>query len=219
MARDPWYIERIEPMRLPASHGQLREHVARYVLAGELLRGRVLDAGSGTGYGALMLAARPEIREVVAVDRDARAIRWGRRFYAAPNVRHLQGDLLAPALAHLGLFDGIACLEVLEHLPQPEILLRRLDHCLAPGGRLLVSTPLGKGRAVPSSQPFHCFQLNRAELEAMLKPRFEVTLFGQKGVTIELMRPGQRYFLMLALCRSRSEPQTSGTSPWRATSS
>jgi len=103
----------------------------------------------------------------------------------------------------LGLFDGIACFEVLEHLPRPERLLEMLDLCLADKGRLLISTPLGKGRQVPSGQPGHYFQLRRHEFEQMLKPRFSFRLYGQKGETIEEWQRGHRYFLMLALCRSR----------------
>jgi SAM-dependent methyltransferase len=38
-------------------------------------------------------------------------------------------------------FDGITCLEVVEHLPDPVITLRHLSARLAPGGWLFVTTP------------------------------------------------------------------------------
>jgi 2-polyprenyl-3-methyl-5-hydroxy-6-metoxy-1,4-benzoquinol methylase len=203
VARDPWYRERLEPLHHRLAHGGLREHFARYRFAAELLAGRVLDAGCGTGYGAAMLAAAPRVTEVLGVDGDARAIRHAERYYAGADTRFRRLDLLDPSLSLLGTFDGIACLEVLEHLTEPERLLEALDLALAPGGRLLVSTPLGRGRFAPTQQPGHQFQLRRAEFEALLRSRFTFRLFGQKGEGIESWRPGGRYFLMLALCRAR----------------
>ncbi len=190
-------------MRVRLTHGQLREHLARYRFAAAMLGGRVLDAGCGSGYGTALLAAAPQIGRVVGVDRDARAVAQAEKSYAGPEVSFERRDLLGPALVSLAPFEGIACLEVLEHLPEPELLLQRLDHCLAAGGRLLISTPLGQGRDRPTAQPFHYFQLRRSEFERLLRPRFDFALFGQKGEMIERWRPGGRYFLMLALCRPR----------------
>jgi len=205
MSRDAWFRERLEPMCHRRDHGQVREHVARYRFAADRLRGRVLDAGCGTGYGSILLREGSRVRDVVGVDRDARAIAWARRYYGARDIAHVCRDLLSPSLAGLGPFDGIACLEVLEHLPEPERLLQRLDHVLAPGGRLVVSTPLGRGREVETRQPFHCFQLRRDEFARMLGARFDVVLYGQKGIAIESWRRGGRYFLMIGVCRSRTE--------------
>lgn len=207
MAQDPWFTERIEPMHRRLTHGWIREHLARYAFAAELLRGRILDAGCGTGYGTLMLASQAGVREVVGVEADARAVAWARRYYGDPRVRYVHEDLLSSRLHGLGRFDAIACLEVLEHLPDPERLLRQLDLCLAPGGCLLVSTPVGRGRGQPTQQPHHYFQLRREEFEAMLRSRFRYTLFGQRALHIEAWRPAHRYFLMLARCRSRFETE------------
>jgi 2-polyprenyl-3-methyl-5-hydroxy-6-metoxy-1,4-benzoquinol methylase len=205
MAKDPWSRERIDPLGLCGRHGTLREHLARYRFAAEVLAGRVLDAGCGTGYGSAILAESDRIREVVGLDCDARAIAHARRYYRSPRIEFMRADLLDPAVRAREAFDGIACLEVLEHLDEPERLLAALDVCLAPGGRLLLSTPLGRGRGFPAQQPGHRFQLRRAEFTAMLSARFGFRLYGQKGEGIELWRPGGRYFLMLACCRSRTD--------------
>jgi 2-polyprenyl-3-methyl-5-hydroxy-6-metoxy-1,4-benzoquinol methylase len=213
MARDPWLLERIEPMRLGLRHGRSREHVARYRFAAERVRGRVLDAGCGSGYGSLMLAAAPMVREVVGIDRDARSLAWARRFYGGPRVRYEQAELGDGRLARLGRFDAVVCLEVLEHLHDPEGLLARLDGLLAPGGALIVSTPLGAGRAAATRQPHHAFQLRREEFTALLRPRFDYRLFGQRHEQIESWRAEGRYFLMLAVCRSRCGEGESCSAP------
>ncbi len=218
MGREAWLRERVEPMYHRLDHGLLREHLARYRFATDFARGRVLDAGCGTGYGSLMLSASPRAVRVLGVDRDARAIARARRFYGGPRVEYARVDLSSGMLARFGCFETIVCLEVLEHLPDPERLLALLDHCLAPGGRLILSTPLGAGFEVPSAQPFHCFQLRHDELERLLARRFHWRLFGQKGEGIETWRPGGRYFLMLAICRSRCDGAGEGSVAWNATS-
>ncbi len=205
MAKDPWYLERIEPMHVSLNHGQLREHVVRYRFAAEHLSGRLLDAGCGTGYGAQLLCQNPLVTEIVGLDRDERCLKHARRYFQAPSISFHQRDLLCDPLQALGLFDSITALEILEHVAEPEELLRRLNRLLKPGGKLLVSTPLGAGRHARTNQPFHFFQLRREELKAMLKPLFTFHLFGQKGESIEPWRRGERYFLLLALCRSRFE--------------
>jgi len=205
--------EHLEPMRHRLAHGRVREHFARYRFAAELLRGRVLDAGCGTGYGSQILAGAAEVREVLGIDQDPRAIAHARRFYSSSRVRFLCEDLLSPGAANLPAFDGIACLEVLEHLEQPERLLETLHLLLAPGGRLVISTPLGRGRAVPSREAGHAFQLLRDEFERLLAPRFRARLFGQKGEGIEPWRRGGRYFLMLAACGSLLDEPRAGAGP------
>jgi 2-polyprenyl-3-methyl-5-hydroxy-6-metoxy-1,4-benzoquinol methylase len=205
--------EHLEPMRHRLAHGRVREHFARYRFGADLLRGRVLDAGCGTGYGSQILAGAPEVREVLGIDRDPRVIAHARRFYTSARVRFLCEDLLSPAARNLPAFDGIACLEVLEHLEQPERLLETLHLLLAPGGRLVISTPLGRGRAVPSREAGHAFQLRRDEFERLLAPRFRARLFGQKGEGIEPWRRGGRYFLMLAACGSLLDEPRAGTGP------
>jgi 2-polyprenyl-3-methyl-5-hydroxy-6-metoxy-1,4-benzoquinol methylase len=210
MAKEPWGRERCDPLRHRQSHGVLREHLARYRFAAELLHGRVLDAGCGTGYGSLILASGESIERVVAVDRDRRALALGRRYYRDGRIRFREADLLDGALVGEAPFDGIACLEVLEHVSDPERLLAALDRLLGPGGTLLVSTPLGKGRQQPSSQPGHHFQLRRVEFERMLTPRYRFRLYGLRGTGIEVYRPGGRYFLLLAWCRARGEQRCAG---------
>jgi 2-polyprenyl-3-methyl-5-hydroxy-6-metoxy-1,4-benzoquinol methylase len=216
VTREGWFRERIEPLRHRPEHGLVREHLARYRFAAGWARGEVLDAGCGTGYGTLLLRQAPGVSRVLGVDVDERAVGWARRWRDAPGVCFRRLDLCSGTMAYLGRFETVVCLEVLEHLSDPERLLARLDHCLAPGGRLVISTPLGRGRGVPSGQPFHRFQLRRAEFEELLAPRFRWRLFGQKGELIEPWRRGGRYFLMLAICRSRSDA-AAGESQWSAT--
>ena len=106
--------------------------------------GRVLDAGCGTGnLTRALLDARPGTGAVVAVDSSPAMLGRARR--KNPAVVHVLGDLTEPA----GPFDVILCGNVLYALDDPARSVGVLKKALAPGGRLVVTTPragAGTGR-------------------------------------------------------------------------
>lgn len=53
-----------------------------------------------------------------------------------------------------GSFDVVLCTEVLEHVPNPIMALKELVRVTAPGGRLLISAPLGSG---VHQEPYHFY--------------------------------------------------------------
>jgi 2-polyprenyl-3-methyl-5-hydroxy-6-metoxy-1,4-benzoquinol methylase len=95
---------------------------------------RILDFGAGRGAMALELMKRGA--KVVAVEP------FGHEFLAGLGVS------VYPDLAHLPneqRFDGIVCLEVIEHLRDPSGVLSGLYERLSPGGWLLITTPNAAG--------------------------------------------------------------------------
>ncbi|MFS0706144.1 class I SAM-dependent methyltransferase [Cellulomonas sp. 179-A 9B4 NHS] len=98
----------------------------------------VLDVGCSTGYLAEALVERG--CRVSGVEYDPEAAEKAR-----PHLQHLVvGDLVTMDLAaELGdrTFDVIVCADVLEHLPDPVDVLRRLLAHLRPGGSVVVSVP------------------------------------------------------------------------------
>ncbi len=51
-------------------------------------------------------------------------------------------------------FDVIICTEVLEHVPEPIAVVREFGRILAPGGRLILTAPLGSG---VHQEPYHFY--------------------------------------------------------------
>lgn len=114
---------------------------------------RVLDLGCGAGV--LSMALRELGAEVTAVDRfdeygETRDNQMGSTAeimsaLRAAGVSTVQGDILQDDLYQLsrpGQYDLILILAVIEHLPtSPCMLFRRLSPLLAPGGRIVVTTP------------------------------------------------------------------------------
>ena len=94
---------------------------------------RVLDLGCGRG-GVMELVWR-EVRGAVGVDPDLPSLREHR---AGLPLVCANGEAL-PFGA--GCFDVVIALWLLEHLPQPQLVLQGVRRVLAPGGRLLFVTP------------------------------------------------------------------------------
>lgn len=96
--------------------------------------GRVLDAGTGKGLLARALAAAGY--EVHAID-------CFRERFAPPDggVIFLEGDLNTPLPYADESFEYIACTEVIEHVENPQALLREFHRVLRQDGRLYLSTP------------------------------------------------------------------------------
>lgn len=123
-----------------------------YVSSAPLARDRtVLDAGCGSGHGAWLFRASGAAR-VVAVDLDPRALRELAKTDA--EVRWAAMDVESLALRD-GLFDLLACFEVIEHVPHPSRLLAELRRVAGPHALTLISTPNRVNRLRPGQRPWN----------------------------------------------------------------
>ncbi|WAC56081.1 class I SAM-dependent methyltransferase [Gordonia sp. SL306] len=134
----------------------------------------VLEAGSGEGYGAAMLAARA--RSVTCVDYDTSAVEHARRRYPELTVHH--GNLIDLPLPDHSV-DIVVNFQVIEHLWDQPAFIAECRRVLRPGGRLFISTPnritFSPGRDTPLN-PFHTRELDAAEMTGLLTDGgFDVT--------------------------------------------
>ncbi|WP_127487026.1 class I SAM-dependent methyltransferase [Paenibacillus ehimensis] len=199
-----WTGERIIPKQMKPTNGMLLEHIARYYFAAPYAQGRVLDIACGTGYGSHMTAKerKREVTEIVAVDNDEETLRYASREYHHQKVTYVQEDATDPGLPErLGLFDTILSFETIEHLKDDRTFMDNLYRMLKPGGILVLSSPFGRGRGMPTSEPFHVHQLTPEQFEELFVGFAEVDIYYQRGVTFEKPRDGIRYFIGVAVCR------------------
>ena len=165
------------PARIRMSRSYQRQVYER---ARGLLRERgyrsVIDVGCGPATKLIEILG-PAARAVVGVD-VAPAIEYCRRTHPGAAEFHVV-DLEHPVLALGRTFDLVICSDVIEHLADPDPLLRFLKGLLAPGGLIVLSTPereaLRGTTALTSANPEHVREWNRAELAAYLDDRgFEI---------------------------------------------
>lgn len=198
-----WTGERIIPKILKPTNGMLLEHIARYYFATPYVQGRVLDIACGTGYGCHMVAKerKREVTEIIGVDIDVETLEYANREYHHQKVTYVQGDALDPQLPELlGTFDTILSFETIEHVQDDQALMENLYRMLKPGGTLVLSSPFGRGRGMPTSEPFHVHQLTPEEFEELFVHFSKVDIYYQRGVTFEKPRKGVRYFIGVAVC-------------------
>jgi SAM-dependent methyltransferase len=133
----------------------------------------VLEAGSGEGYGADMIAG--VARRVVGLDYDESAVAHVRARYPRVDMRH--GNLAELPLPDADV-DVVVNFQVIEHLWDQGQFARECLRVLRPSGVLMMSTPnritFSPGRDTPIN-PFHTRELNAEELiELLTDAGFEI---------------------------------------------
>jgi SAM-dependent methyltransferase len=97
-------------------------------------RGRLLELGCGDGR---LLAALADDYEVTGIDISEHAIARARK--RIPNGRLLVGDVAQ--CPQDSRYDIVLALNLLEHLPDPAALMRRVGEMLSDGGEFVFSVP------------------------------------------------------------------------------
>lgn len=141
----------------------LAQHRAAYLFAIERAgQGRVLELGSGTGYGSAEIAQA--LGSLVALDRVA-PLHASRRSGA----RYVRADLNAVPF-RAAAFDQIVSFQVIEHLEDPSAYLGAIARLLHPDGEALITTPnLLTSLGV---NPYHVHEYTGAELADTLRRYF-----------------------------------------------
>jgi SAM-dependent methyltransferase len=169
-----------------------------------------LDLGGGAGEFSLLV--RKQGYDVTLVDGDPRNI----ANVATLGIRPLLADLNQPLekLADAS-FDGVSLVEVVEHIPMAEQLMRESYRVLKPGGLLLLSTPNAVwwreririlfGRE-PQAEGYHYRYLSVSGVRSLcMKSGFEIRrvefsspAFGLNWIRRHVLRRGKRKHVSVA---------------------
>lgn len=152
-------------------------HVYRYKFAIPYCRGRrVLDVACGEGYGCASIKEAGATL-VTGVDVSGEACRHARDRYG---VNAIEGSALDLPLCDASV-DVVVSFETIEHLPDPGRFIDECARVLAPGGRIVMSSPnRDLYRLRNGINRFHCAELSEPELLRTVGRRFDVEgVFGQ----------------------------------------
>jgi 2-polyprenyl-6-hydroxyphenyl methylase/3-demethylubiquinone-9 3-methyltransferase len=112
-----------------------------YIAAHAALDGaRVLDVGCGAGILSESLARRGAV--VTGIDLAADNLRVAREHAATAGlaIEYRVESVAQQATANPGAFDVVTCLELLEHVPEPEAIVAACAQAVRPGGAVFFST-------------------------------------------------------------------------------
>ncbi|AOR64467.1 bifunctional 2-polyprenyl-6-hydroxyphenol methylase/3-demethylubiquinol 3-O-methyltransferase UbiG [Pectobacterium wasabiae] len=123
-------LHRINPLRL----GYISQR------AEGLFGKKVLDVGCGGGILAESMAR--EGADVTGLDMGAEPLEVARlhALESGITVNYVQETVEAHALAHPGLYDVVTCMEMLEHVPDPQSVVQACAKLVKPGGHVFFST-------------------------------------------------------------------------------
>ncbi len=161
------------------------EHFHRYMWAARVIEGRrVLDLGSGEGFGAAILAGSAS--HVVGVDVDERTVEHSKLNYGGANLEFQVGTALDLSVFEDGSFGAVVAFEIIEHVQDQERVLDEVARLLGDDGLLVVSTPDRRlySEATGQHNPFHERELALEEFQELLAVHFpHVAGWGQRTIT------------------------------------
>lgn len=170
------------PRRPPLLSGRIQQR--RYALALPYITGAVLDIGCGRASLADRL---PTGVRYVGVDHNPAFLESARARH--PQHQFYPADLEGPGLPReIGdqRFDTVTLMAVLEHLAQPALILNQLAALLAPGGRVVATTPTPLGHQVHAlgAQAGLFYREAAADHKSRLDRRGLTALFERAGLRV-----------------------------------
>jgi 2-polyprenyl-3-methyl-5-hydroxy-6-metoxy-1,4-benzoquinol methylase len=165
---------------VPAENYWYRRHLAVYEWIAPRVQGmRVIDMACGEGYGAAVLARTAAA--VMGVDANPEAFEHARLRYRQPGLRFERA--LVELYGEPGLCDAVTFLQTIEHVANPQQVLRHFRELAGPDGAVYVSTPnlltLAPAGAPKSDNPWHLKEYRAHEFRLLCESVFDsVELYG-----------------------------------------
>ena len=146
--------------------------ILAYYKAAELVSGRVLEIGTGMGYGVEVVA--PAAERFITVDKS--------QAYSVDLPSNTEfRQMTVPSLDFADeSFDYVISFQVIEHIKRDRDFVKEVSRVLRKGGSFIVSTP--NAPMSLTRNPWHVREYRAEELRQLLAPHFEsVEMLGVDG--------------------------------------
>ena len=172
----------------------IREHLIRYVFAMEGIAGKdVLDIACGSGYGTFIMSYLAKSVSGYDYSKEAldEALKFPYRCDACLEIRNLEEDKPLNNHKH-EQFDVVTCFETIEHVANPEVLMKNIVNAVKPGGIIYLSTPNDLNKT--DDNRWHKVHFDFYSLFHFIKDHVgdkDIKLYGQDqwGITTEVAKP------------------------------
>jgi len=145
---------------------------------------RVLEVGSGEGYGTNKLSKSNKVKEIIGLDVDFNSIKKASNKYKSSRLsfRHYNGKTFP---FKENCFDVVISFQVIEHIQDDINYLHEVYRVLKKNGIFILTTPNRTYRLKPGQKPwnrFHVREYDSKTLKKVLACRFEnAEILGVRG--------------------------------------
>jgi 2-polyprenyl-3-methyl-5-hydroxy-6-metoxy-1,4-benzoquinol methylase len=147
------------------------EHISRYKYILKYLNSKnVLDIACGSGYGSYLIATEGKASQVIGVDLDSNAVKYGNIRHSHENIIRFAAD--ATTFKYENKFDIVVSFETIEHIDIYKELINNLYDNLIDGGYLFISTPITKKTNSTPKNPFHVIEWDFFDFHSLFSDRF-----------------------------------------------
>lgn len=146
--------------------------ILAYHKAAEIVSGRVLEIGTGMGYGIQVVA--PSAHEFITIDKS--------EAYAEtlPENTSFRQMAVPPLQFESECFDYVISFQVIEHIKRDKDFVKEVSRVLKKGGKFIVSTP--NAPMSLTRNPWHVREYRGEELRELLSREFsQVEMYGVNG--------------------------------------
>ena len=149
----------------PSENVIFQRHLIAYKEAAKLVKGIVLEVGSGEGYGIMELADKSQ--KYIAVDKYDSPIESSLK--EKNNIEFYKMND-PPLKFEDNSIDFVVTFQVIEHIKDDKKFVQEIHRVLKPGGKLILTTP--NILMSLSRNPWHIREYNPSEMKNVLKKSF-----------------------------------------------
>lgn len=156
----------------------IEQHKFAYNYAKRYVKNKtVLEIGCGTGYGSNLL--EKYVKNITAFDKDSNTIKIDIAKYRGKKINFLCSSIEDFYIKKH--FDVVISFQVIEHIKNPELFIKKVFTFLKPHGLFIITTPNFKTQSY-NENPYHVHEYTAAELKKFLvKYGFSPHIYGIKG--------------------------------------